>query len=171
MRRALLLAPLAVVMITACGSSDDDDAVSDSAPVSTSTPVTTTADGPASSPATTTPAAGSLRPSDSTISRVPGPSTPGAGSGPRGTADELAAVADLAQRQGVDPAAITVVSTDEVTWRDGSMGCPQPDMMYTQALVPGIRVILELDGVRYEYHSGGARSMFLCDDPQQPAEG
>ena len=54
------------------------------------------------------------------------------------------------------PRAITVVSTDEVTWRDGSIGCPEPGMNYTQALVPGVRVVLELDGVRYEYHAGGA---------------
>ena len=63
------------------------------------------------------------------------------------------------------------MSTDEVTWRDGSIGCPEPGMNYTQALVPGIRVVLELDGVRYEYHAGGARSIFLCENPQPPAEG
>ena len=66
--------------------------------------------------------------------------------------------------------AITVVSVDEVTWRDGSIGCPEPGMGYTQALVPGIRVVLELDGTRYEYHSGGSRSIFLCESPVPPLE-
>ncbi len=172
MRRALLLAPVALVVMAACAS-DDDDAVSDSVPVASTTPSTSVPDDTPDA-STTTPGAGSLGLSDDTVSRVSPPSTPpgsGGGSGPRGTADELAAVADLAARQGVEATAITVVSTDEVTWRDGSMGCPEPGMNYTQALVPGIRVILELDGVRYEYHSGGGRSMFLCEKPPQPADG
>jgi hypothetical protein len=41
-------------------------------------------------------------------------------------------------------------------------------MMYTQALVPGTRIILELDGTRYQYHSGGPRSIFLCEHPEPP---
>jgi hypothetical protein len=169
MRRALLLAPVALLVMAACGGDDDDDAVADSVPVASTTPSASVPDDTRATPDT-----GSLGRSDDTVSRVSSPSTPpgsGGGSGPRGTADERAAVVDLAARQGVETTAITVVSTDEVTWRDGSMGCPEPGMNYTQALVPGIRVVLELDGVRYEYHSGGGRSMFLCEKPQQPADG
>ena len=44
-------------------------------------------------------------------------------------------------------------------------------MNYTQSLVPGTRVVLELEGVRYEYHAGGARTNFLCENPQTPVEG
>jgi hypothetical protein len=80
-------------------------------------------------------------------------------------------VADLAARQGADPAAITVVSVEDVTWRNGAIGCPDPAMIYTQALVPGTRIVLELDGTRYQYHSGGARSIFLCERPEPPVEG
>ena len=58
-----------------------------------------------------------------------------------------------------------------MTWRDGSIGCPEPGMNYTQALVPGIRVVLELDGARYEYHAGGARSIFLCENPRAARRG
>jgi hypothetical protein len=95
---------------------------------------------------------------------------PTAGSGPSAPhgSDEQRAIADLAARQGVDPSAVTTVSVEEVTWRDGSIGCPRPGLNYTQALVPGIRVVLELDGRRYEYHAGGGRSIFLCDTPQPP---
>jgi hypothetical protein len=95
---------------------------------------------------------------------------PPSSSGPErpDSSDEEQAVADLAARQGVDPSTISTVSFEEVTWRDGSIGCPQPDMNYTQALVPGIRLVLELNGRRYEYHAGGERTIFLCEKPEPP---
>ena len=79
------------------------------------------------------------------------------------------AVADLARRLGVDEAEISVVSAEEVTWRDGSMGCPRPGMLYPQMLTDGSRVVLEAQGQRYEYHAGGRRSAFLCENPEPPA--
>ena len=78
------------------------------------------------------------------------------------------AKADLAARLGVDPAQVTVVSSEEVTWRDGSLGCPEPGMLYTQALIPGHRTILEAAGKQYDYHSGANRPPFLCENPQPP---
>jgi hypothetical protein len=75
------------------------------------------------------------------------------------------AKADLANRLGVDPGQVTVVSSSEVTWPDGSLGCPQPGMVYTQALVDGSRIILEAGGKQYHYHSGGSRPPFLCENP------
>ena len=38
---------------------------------------------------------------------------------------------------GVDASEVEVVSVEEVTWRDGSRGCAQPGMAYTQALIDG----------------------------------
>lgn len=91
----------------------------------------------------------------------------GGGSGPpTGTAAD--AVDDLAQRLGVASSQIRVVTQEEVTWRDGSMGCPQPGMMYPQVLTDGTRVVLEVDGRQYEYHAGGRRSAFLCENPEPP---
>ncbi|NIK58891.1 hypothetical protein [Kribbella shirazensis] len=75
------------------------------------------------------------------------------------------AKADLSKRLGVDAAAVTVVSSEEVTWPDGSLGCPEPGMRYTQALVPGNRTVLEAGGKQYAYHSGGHRAPFLCEHP------
>ncbi len=72
------------------------------------------------------------------------------------------ATADLAQRLDVDPGAIKIVRVEEVTWPNGGVGCPQPGMAYTQALVPGQFIQLEVDGVTYNYHSGGQRAPFLC---------
>ncbi len=76
------------------------------------------------------------------------------------------AVADLATRLDVDEADVTVVSVEEVTWRDGSLGCAQEGMMYTQALVDGSRIVLEVESKRYEYHQGSGR-VFYCEKPTQ----
>ncbi|GAA1594850.1 hypothetical protein GCM10009789_56150 [Kribbella sancticallisti] len=105
--------------------------------------------------------------SPSTQPPTPGPSTP---TGPaQGPVEQ--AKSDLAGRLGVPVEAVTVVSTEEVTWPDGSLGCPQPGMRYTQVLVNGSRIVLTVDGKRYHYHSGGRRGPFLCTNPQPPVPG
>jgi hypothetical protein len=73
------------------------------------------------------------------------------------------AVADLAERLSVDPAEIEVASFEQVTWNDGSLGCPQPGEMYTQALVEGTLTVLTADGEEYRYHSGRGDAPFLCE--------
>jgi hypothetical protein len=72
-----------------------------------------------------------------------------------------AAVQDLAQRLVITPEEVTVVEALAVTWPDGSLGCPQPGMAYTQVQVDGVLVILEAGGRRYEYHGGDP--LFLCE--------
>ena len=98
----------------------------------------------------------------------PTPTTP---TGPVQGGPVEQAKADLAQRLGVQPAQVKLVSAEEVTWRDGSLGCPQPGMRYTQALVNGSRIVLESGGKKYEYHSGGRRGPFLCTNPEPPTDG
>lgn len=75
------------------------------------------------------------------------------------------AVADLAEQEGVDPAEIEVVAHEQVTWRDGSMGCPQEGMMYTQALVPGYRIVLRVKGGEVAYHGARGGPPFRCHHP------
>ena len=75
------------------------------------------------------------------------------------------AVSDLAQRLGETEAEIEVVSQEEVTWPDASMGCAKKGMMYAQVLTPGLRIVLSAGGKRYHYHSGGQRPPFLCEHP------
>lgn len=72
---------------------------------------------------------------------------------------------DLAGQLDLDISAIKVVSSTAVTWRDGSLGCPQPDMMYTQALVPGYRIVLQVDGREYAYHTNDSGYFILCNNP------
>ena len=72
---------------------------------------------------------------------------------------------DLSRDTGVDPGYIQVVANEPVTWRDGSMGCPKPGMMYTQALVDGYRIVLRAAGEVVEYHGSTGRPPFRCDHP------
>lgn len=86
-------------------------------------------------------------------------------------ADErvAAAIADLAARLGVDPSQVTVTSHEPVTWSDGSLGCPAPGMLYTQALVPGVRLVLDVAGDAYEFHAAVGGPFRWCPDPVPPA--
>ncbi len=84
-------------------------------------------------------------------------------------ADEVAAsaivqtaITDLRDRLGDPTAEVTVVSVEEVDWPDGSIGCPQPGMVYTQAIVNGTKIVLTHAGIRYPYHQGGSRDLFYC---------
>ena len=36
-------------------------------------------------------------------------------------------------------------------------------MEYLQVLSDGARIILDVDGTQYNYHSGGERGLFLCE--------
>jgi hypothetical protein len=69
---------------------------------------------------------------------------------------------DLAQRLGVAPEAIGLVSVEAVDWSDTSLGRPQPGMMYAQVITPGFRVVLEAEGQTYEYHTDRSRTVVLC---------
>lgn len=82
------------------------------------------------------------------------------------TPQQEQAIADLAERLEVGEGEIEVVSVEDVTWPDGSLGCPEPGKMYTQAMVDGQRFVLAHDGTEYAYHSGGDRAPFHCEDPE-----
>jgi hypothetical protein len=85
-------------------------------------------------------------------------------SAPAGLPDAAwaAILADLERQTGgsSDP---EVVSVDAVTWNDGSLGCPEPGQAYTQALVDGYQVILQVDGERYDYRVGSGSAVKLCE--------
>lgn len=81
------------------------------------------------------------------------------------------AVTDLANRLGIPEGDIEILAEENVTWRDGSLGCPRPGMMYTQALVEGSRIVLRTGGRDYSYHSKAGKPPFYCEDPVSPASG
>ena len=71
-------------------------------------------------------------------------------------------VADLATRLKIDASSIVTVSAQAMSWPDGSLGCPQPGMLYTQVMVDGALIQLSVDGTSYSYHSGASGAPFLC---------
>ena len=76
-----------------------------------------------------------------------------------------AARADLSTVAGVDPDDIELISVEPVTWRNGALGCPQEGYSYTQALVPGHRIVLRAGATDYHYHNAGTEKPFLCENP------
>lgn len=60
----------------------------------------------------------------------------------------------------------TLVSAEAVTWPDSSLGCPTPGVSYTQAQVDGMRVVVSVDGKRYDYRFGSGAKPKLCERPR-----
>ena len=79
--------------------------------------------------------------------------------------------ADAAQRAGVGPDQVKLLSVESVTWSDGSLGCPEPGMMYTQALVRGQRIRVEVAGTILLYHAGAQNTFVHCpaDRAREPS--
>jgi hypothetical protein len=73
-------------------------------------------------------------------------------------------VADAAERLGAAIVDVEVMQARAVTWPDGALGCPQPGIVYTQALVPGYWVVVEADERRLDYRVGRQGSFFVCED-------
>lgn len=73
---------------------------------------------------------------------------------------------DAAQRTGGATDTVALHASWRVTWTDGSLGCPQPGMHYTQALVPGWRILVNTDAGVLDYRTG-ERSFFVCQ-PGKP---
>lgn len=70
---------------------------------------------------------------------------------------------DLAEQFEVVEDEIKVVSVKAVVWPDGSLGCPQPGMVYAQVLTPGFQILLSYQGVETEYHSDDNDTVVKCD--------
>lgn len=81
--------------------------------------------------------------------------------------------ADLAERLDLEPGLIEVEQARRVTWADGAMGCPEPGMHYTMALVDGYFIRLTAGGKPFAYHAGHDGQPFLCptERSQTPRDG
>ena len=76
-----------------------------------------------------------------------------------------AVVADAARRFEVSESAVVLSAAEQVTWSDGSLGCPQPGMSYTQALVPGFRLMASTSAGRMLYHTDSRGNVVTCASP------
>jgi hypothetical protein len=73
-----------------------------------------------------------------------------------------AALVDAARQTGLERSHLKVVSSELVTWRDGSLGCPQPGMGYSSALVPGFRIRIRAGDRQLDYHASARGGLVLC---------
>lgn len=70
--------------------------------------------------------------------------------------------ADAARRAGVPEAQVSLRVAEAVTWRDGGLGCAQPDRVYTQALVPGWNVVWLAAGRDWHFHASRRGNWTWC---------
>jgi hypothetical protein len=73
---------------------------------------------------------------------------------------QASVLADAQQRAPGAP--VRIVSSEAVTWPDGSLGCPEPGRMYTQALVKGHRIRVEAGGTLLDYHTNASGRWVCC---------
>lgn len=122
--KMIILGAAAALVLSACASTNDVETEDES---------------------NTTPSVG-----ESLSSSSPSPA-PADDSGSVGLGEDIpsqvrGAMADLAAYLGVSTDVIDWISQEEVEWPDGSLGCPQPGMSYTQAVVNGSLIVFEVGG-------------------------
>lgn len=71
------------------------------------------------------------------------------------------AVETLAEELNIQISTIEVDTVRTVEWRDGSVGCPQPDQAYAQVITPGHKITLRVDGRLHFVHEANGRA-FVC---------
>jgi len=81
------------------------------------------------------------------------------------------ALAQAEKLSGRPPSGISVIDAAAVDWPDGSGGCPQPGMGYTQAVVPGYRIRIRAGTQVLNYHATrfSVAAQFCPTDRVQPA--
>jgi len=65
---------------------------------------------------------------------------------------EDALINQLAGNLGLDAGSITVVSNEPVEFNDACMGVMMQDVMCAEMITPGRIIVLESNGIHYEYH-------------------
>jgi hypothetical protein len=73
-----------------------------------------------------------------------------------------AVVADAAKRFGVPESSVVLTGAEQVTWSDGSLGCPEPGRLYTQMLVPGFRMQAKTQEGQLTYHTDSHGYALTC---------
>jgi len=100
---------------------------------------------------------------------VPSTDPPFVGEVPAELLDDI--IADLAERLEISVKEISIIQARAVEWNDGSLGCPQPGLMYIQVITPGFRVVLLAKDQMFDYHTDTKAQFILCnpdgviDDP------
>jgi hypothetical protein len=127
MRRALIVSMLLIMLVTACAP--------DAAPTEEATEVTG---------------------APTEVTEVPTePAAPPDATGEPGSMGPLEEIVieQLAEHLGLQESDITVVSSEEAEFSDACLGVTMEGVMCAQVVTPGRVIMLEADGVQYEYHT------------------
>ena len=72
---------------------------------------------------------------------------------------------DLAKKLRINKNQIRLSSIESVNWPDSSLGCPQAENSYLQVITPGYKLIFEVNGKIYSYHTDNKERVVLCANP------
>ncbi len=73
--------------------------------------------------------------------------------------------ADLEKQSGTNRSEFALLTAESAQWPDGSLGCPEPGQMYTQALVDGYRIVIGITDQKYDYRASEKGFFKLCPGP------
>lgn len=76
-------------------------------------------------------------------------------------------VDDLVARTDAKRSQVEVLRAEAVTWRNSSLGCPEPGMMYSQVLTEGYWIVLGHAGREHDYRARRGGSFLLCEQPDR----
>lgn len=80
-----------------------------------------------------------------------------------------AAIQALAAALNIPPESITLAEPPlPVQWSDSSLGCPQPDQVYAQVIVPGYLIVLAVGEQKYNVHTDLNGNAVVCFNPEDP---
>ena len=71
---------------------------------------------------------------------------------------------EAAKLANVPPQELVIVRAEAVVWNDGSLGCPEPGMEYTQALINGYWVVIKATAQTYDFRVDRGGSFRLCPE-------
>jgi hypothetical protein len=79
---------------------------------------------------------------------------------PKGILDPI--LNEAAKLANVSREELVIVRAEPVVWSDGSLGCPEPGMEYTQMLTNGYWVVINAAGQTYDFRVSRDGSFRLC---------
>lgn len=64
-------------------------------------------------------------------------------------------------REDLGAGTVKIKSVEKVDWNDSSLGAPEEGMVYLQVITPGFKLVLEVEGDLYTYHTSNDRVVFV----------
>ena len=76
-------------------------------------------------------------------------------------------LAGISRALVAQPGQFTIDRFEPMQWSDSSLGCQEPGKVYGQAITPGYRIAVTINGQKKQVHSDIAGRAIVCDRPTQ----